>query len=179
MAKWNEHNASAVWDVTPNGVTDRVRIDKVTIVPDNALPLNGGLAGNNPDSRDKTPDLVWGFEWDPASTFYSNTTSKDPGNPFYLEPSLVHEMGHARYLVDNYTWDVANNTDVTQVQITEPTTGQPVAGTALMPYLAFDSVLYYNQSGGVMTGPYGNNVWSPHEAGACSASPGGARSRAT
>jgi hypothetical protein len=166
MAKWNEHNAFSIWDVTPNGVTDRVRVDKITIVPDNALPLNGGLAGNNPDSRDKTPDLVWGFEWDPASTFYSNTTSKDPGNPFYLEPSLVHEMGHARYLVDNYTWDVANNTEVTQVQITEPTTGLPVAGTALMPYLAFNSVLYYNQSGGIMTGPYGNNIWSPHEAGA-------------
>ena len=166
MAKWNEHNATAIWDVTPNGVTDRVRIDKITVVPDGALPLNGGLPSNNPDSRDRTPDLVWGFEWDPNSTFYSNTTSRDPNNPFYLEPSLVHEMGHARYLVDNYTWDVANNTDVTQVQITEPTTGQPVAGTSLMPYLAFNSVLYYNQSGGVMTGPYGNNVWSPHEAGA-------------
>jgi hypothetical protein len=166
MAKWNEHNASAIWDVTPNGVTDRVRIDKITVVPDNALPLNGGLAGNNPDSRDKTVDMMWGFEWDPTSTFYSDTTSKDPGNPFYLEPSLRHEMGHARYLVDNYTWDVANNTEVTQVQIIEPTTGQPVAGTALMPYLAFNSVLYYNQSGGMMTGPYGNNIWSPHEAGA-------------
>jgi hypothetical protein len=166
MAKWNEHNASSIWDVTPNGVTDRVRIDKITVVPDNALPLNGGLAGNNPDSRDKTVDMMWGFEWDPTSTFYSNTTSKDPGNPFYLEPSLVHEMGHARYLVDEYTWDVANNSDVTQVQIIEPTTGRPVAGTSLMPYLAFDSVLYYNQSGGIMTGPYGNNIWSPHEAGA-------------
>ena len=75
-------------------------------------------------------------------------------------------MGHARYLIDNYTYDVANNSSVTQVQIIEPTTGQPVAGTALMPYLAFDSVLYYNQSGGMMTGPYGNNIWSPHEAGA-------------
>lgn len=166
MAKWNEHNATAIWDVTPDGVTDRVRIDKIVIVPDGALPLNGGLASNHPDTRDKTVDMMWGFEWDPASTFYSNTTSRDPGNPFYLEPSLVHEMGHARYLLDNYTWDVANNAQVTQVQIVEPTTGLPVAGTPLMPYLAFNSVLYYNQSGGVMTGSYGNNVWSPHEAGA-------------
>lgn len=166
MAKWNEHNAAAIWDVTPNGVTDRVRIDKIIVVPDGALPLNGGIPGNHPDTRDKTVDMMWGFEWDPSSTFYSNTTSRDPNNPFYLEPSLRHEMGHARYLVDNYTWDVANNASVTQVQITEPTTGRPVAGTALMPYLAFNSVLYYNQSGGMMTGPYGNNIWSPHEAGA-------------
>ena len=166
MAKWNEHNAVSVWDVTPNGVTDRVRIDKIVVVPDGALPLNGGLPSNNPDSRDKTVDMMWGFEWDPTSTFYSNTTSRDPNNPFYLEPSLRHEMGHARYLIDNYTFDVANNSSVTQVQIVEPTTGQPVAGTTLMPYLAFNSVLYYNQSGGMMTGPYGNNVWSPHEAGA-------------
>jgi hypothetical protein len=168
MMKWNEHNASAVWaGITPSGVTDRVRVDKITVVPDGALPLNGGLAGNNPDSRDKTPDLVWGF---PSSalngTFYANTTSRDPGNPFYLEPSLRHEMGHARYQVDEYTWDVANNNDVTQVQITDPTTGQAVAGSVLMPWLAFDSVLYYNQSGGMMTGPWGNNIWSPHEAGA-------------
>ena len=166
MAKWNEHNATAIWDVTPNGVTDRVRIDKIVVVPDGALPLNGGLPGNNPDSRDKTVDMMWGFEWDPNSTFYSNTTSRDPNNPFYLEPSLVHELGHARYLIDNYTYDVHNTTGYRSVQIVEPTTGQPVAGTALMPFLAFGEVLYYNQGGGVMTGPYGNNVWSPHEAGA-------------
>lgn len=165
MAKWNEHNASSIWaGITPDGVTDRVRIDKIVVVPDGALPLNGGLPSNNPAS-DKTVDLMWGFEWNPSSTFYSNTTSKAADNPFYLEPSLVHEMGHARYLVDNYTWDVANNTSVTQVQIIEPTTGRAVAGTSLMPFLAFNSVLYYNQSGGVMTGPYGD-VWSPHEAGA-------------
>lgn len=165
MAKWNEQNAGSIWPNTPQGVPDRVRIDEITIVPDGALPLAGGLAGNNPDLRDKTIDMMWGF---PSSsldgTFYANHTSKDLGNPFFLEPSLRHEMGHARYLIDNYTFDVANNSDVTQVQILEG--GQPVAGTPLMPYLAFDSVLYYNQSGGLMTGPYGNNIWSPHEAGA-------------
>ena len=61
MARWNEHNATAVWDVTPDGVTDRVRIDKIVVVPDGALPLNGGLPSNHPDTRDRTVDMMWGF----------------------------------------------------------------------------------------------------------------------
>ncbi|MCY2953149.1 MAG: choice-of-anchor D domain-containing protein [Planctomycetota bacterium] len=161
MARWNQYNIDAVYPATPNGVQDRVFVDKITVVRDGTLPLHGGIAGNNPDSADKTVDLMWGF---PSSgldgTFYSNHTSKADDNPFYFEPSLVHEMGHARYLIDNYGYDIANNSDVTQVQITE--NGQPVAGTSLMPWLAWDSVLYYNQYGGVMTGPW--HGWSPFEA---------------
>jgi hypothetical protein len=34
-----------------------------------------------------------------------------------------------------------------------------------MPFINFGQVLYYNQSGGIMTGPYGFN-WSPYEAAA-------------
>ena len=162
MRKWNEHNVNAVHPVSPLGVTDRVRIDKITVVPDDALPLNGGLSGNNPDSRDKTPDMVWGFPWNPNSTFYANHTSLSPSNPFHLEPSLIHEMGHARYLIDNYTYDVHNLSSHASVQIME--NGQPVAGSALMPFIAFGEVLYYNQYGGIMTGPW--RGWSPHEAGA-------------
>src|SRR5690606_11867180 len=42
--------------------------------------------------------------------------------------------------------------------------GMPVAGSPLMPYLAFGEALYYNQHGGIMTGPF--TGWSPYEAAA-------------
>lgn len=162
VALWNEFNTNAVYPLTPQGVTDRVRLDKITIVPDGRLPLAGGLASNNPDASDLTIDMQWGF----ASSLlngdsYLNHTSLSRGNAFYLEGSLVHELGHARYLIDYYAMDLANNTTAQQVQILE--NGSQVAGTTLMPYLAWDSVLHYNVNGGHMGGPYGW-VWSPHEA---------------
>jgi hypothetical protein len=162
VSLWNEFNTNAVYPLTPQGVTDRVRLDKVTIVPDGSLPLNGGLPTNNPDNSDRTIDLQWGSDVTILNgTYYSNHTSLDRGNPFYLEPALIHELGHARYLIDYYAMDLHINSSVQQVQILE--NGSPVAGTALMPYLAWDSVLHYNINGGIMGGPYGW-VWSPHEA---------------
>ena len=163
MARWNEHCENAVYPTSPQGVLDRVRIDKIVVVPDGALPLAGGLPGNHPDRNDKTVDLMWGF---PATlldgSMYTDHTNLWEGNAFYLEGSLIHELGHARYLIDNYGYDVANNDSVQQVQIYED--GQPVAGSEWMPFLAWDSVLYYNQNGGIMTGPW--RAWSPYGAAA-------------
>jgi len=169
MSRWNEYSRQAIYPLTPNGVPDRVRIDKIVVVPDGALPLNGGLPSNNPDTRDKSVDLMWGFNIGLLRDgFYANTRKPAPGqsNPFYYEPSLVHELGHARYLIDQYGFDVANNADATQVQIEE--NGRPVAGTPSMPFVNFNAILYYNQFGGVMSGPFGgnDNPWSPYEAAA-------------
>jgi len=164
MARQNELYQQAVWSIAPQGVLDRVRIDKIVVVPDGALPLNGGLPSNHPDTSDKTVDLMWGF---PATllngSFYSNHTAVDDNNPFYIEKSLIHELGHARYLIDCYGFDVHNTASHHSVQIWEGDTY--VAGSDYMPFLAWGEVLYYNQSGGVMTGPYGFN-WSPYEAAA-------------
>ncbi len=167
MAWWNELSAAAVWPIAPAGVLDRVAIDSIIVVPDGALPLAGGIATNNPDLRDRTVDLMWGF---PASLLsgglYANTTAVEPWNAFYRESSLLHELGHARYLIDSYGFDThntAHNGGHDSVQILE--NGVPVAGSTLMPYLAFGVVVYYNKSGGVMSGPYGF-VWSPYEAAA-------------
>ena len=176
MRKQNELYAQAIWPNSPNGALDRVRIDKIVVVPDGALPLSGGLPTNNPDSSDRTVDLMWGFTAggvpsDPnnPNEFYERTTLVDENNPFYIEPSLLHELGHARYLIDSYGFDVHNTykpatgQGYDAVQILE--NGKPVAGTSLMPFLAFGEVLYYNKSGGVMSGPYGFK-WSPYETGA-------------
>jgi len=165
MAKQNELYESAIWPISPSGVLDRVRIDKILVVPDDSLPLGPwGLPTNHPDVRDKTVDLMWGF---PATlldgSMYTNHTSVSEDNPFYIEKSLIHELGHARYLIDCYGFDVHNTASHHAVQIWEGDTY--VAGSQYMPFLAFGEVLYYNQSGGVMSGPYGFQ-WSPYESGA-------------
>ncbi|MCX5833446.1 MAG: PKD domain-containing protein [Deltaproteobacteria bacterium] len=104
VAKWNDMLKAAVFPSTPDGCFDRVRLDRVIIVNDGALPLNGGLPTNHPDTRDKTVDMMWGFEKDILSTgFYSRTT---PNSPFNLEPGLIHELNHARYLVDSYALNI-------------------------------------------------------------------------
>ena len=164
MGRQNELYENAVWPEAPYGVLDRVRIDKIVIVPDGVLPLNGGLATNHPDLSDKTVDLMWGFTAESLTgSFYANHTSLDEGNAFYIERSLIHELGHARYLIDCYGFDVHNTESYQSVQIEED--GELVAGTELMPFLAWGEVLYYNHSGGVMTGPY-EFQWSPYEAAA-------------
>ncbi len=167
MAKQNELYETAIWENSPNGVLDRVRIDRIIVVPDEQLPVNGGTPTNRPDSSDKTIDLQWGFPGNQVDgTFYSNHTSTDLNNPFFIEKSLIHELGHARYLIDCYGFDVhntAHNDGYDSVQIMEGDVY--VGGSHYMPYIAFGEVLYYNQSGGVMTGPY-DFQWSPYEAGA-------------
>ena len=104
VAKWNDMLKTAVFPSTPVGCLDRVRLDQVFIVNDGALPLNGGLPTNHPNMNDKTVDVMWGFEKDILSTgFYSRTT---PNSPFNLEPGLIHELNHARYLVDSYALNI-------------------------------------------------------------------------
>jgi hypothetical protein len=169
MRRQNELYASAIWPISPQGVLDRVRIDKIVVVPDGALPLHGGIATNTPDLWDRTVDLMWGFQsiqLPPNSNFYADHTTAFENNPFYIEQSLIHELGHARYLIDSYGFDVHNTAHHgghDAVQIWEGDVY--VGGSSYMPYLAWDEVLHYNSNGGVMSGPYGFQ-WSPYEAGA-------------
>ena len=96
--------SEARYPSTPDGVLDTWRLDQVIFVDDDRLPLNGGLATNNPDNRDRTVDMMWGFETDiirkPAGQeFYSRTYA---GSPFNQEAGVIHELLHARFLVDSY-----------------------------------------------------------------------------
>ncbi len=164
MAKQNELYAAAIYPgITPHGVSTRVRVDRINVVPDNQLPLNGGIPTNNPDTSDHTVDLMWGFEaYDPGtSSYYSNHTTLDYTNPFWIETGVVHELGHARYLVDSYGFNVHDNDPSNRtVQIYE--NGQWIVGTYL-PWVSTGDMVYQNKYGGVMTGPYGF-VWGPYEA---------------
>jgi hypothetical protein len=116
----------------PLGALDRIRLDKITVVPDGALPLAGGLSGNNPDNRDRTTDLVWGF---PASSgtngFYANHLDAKDENPFWYEGSLIHELGHARYLIDTYGFNVGDRASDPKILVRH--NGVPIGGTPWLP----------------------------------------------
>lgn len=154
VARWNRMFLDAVYPLTPDGVLDRIRCDKIVLVPDGALPLAWGYyPTNHPDTSDHTVDLEWGF---PASLLnhprYQDHTTISDFNQFYFEGSLLHELGHARYLVDVYAFAVHEAT----VQITED--GVPVAGTDLMPLVWGDDV-YHTDVEGLMTAQYTYVDW--------------------
>jgi hypothetical protein len=159
VTRWNDVLfAGAIYPDTPNGVLDRIRLDKITVVPDGALPLNGGLPTNDPDLNDHTVDLEWGFPatliTQASGNFYANTTSATLDNPFYYERSLIHELGHARYLIDNYGFNVHQTPDGTGrdgVPLTE--NGANIVGTPFLPMVSSDAVYYTHQTG-LMNGDY-------------------------
>jgi len=103
LRTWNQVFADAVHPLTPQGVLERVRLDKVTILPDGAWPD----CSNTPIPEDKTVDLVWGFGSEGVGVASGHTCGEFN---FYInhpelqniEPPLLHEMSHARYLVDLY-----------------------------------------------------------------------------
>ena len=109
---FNDMAALAVYPETPQGVLDRMRVQKIVIVPDGALPLSGlpadaSLGANgatHPDQHDRTVDLMWGFRKATLGS-YARGLKLDPLNWFYTGVGALHELGHARYLVDVYAWD--------------------------------------------------------------------------
>lgn len=106
---WNQMFADSITPLTPQGVLDRVRLDKLTVVPDGALP---SCATNFPAPDDKTIDLQWGFPSELVGIQTGHACGAmnhyfDHPDQMNLEYSLMHEMSHARYLVDLYGFDVS------------------------------------------------------------------------
>lgn len=131
----------AAYPDTPQGALDRVRLDAVHIVPDGALPLDaaafsiGGAFDPTlarPNVADRTVDIQWGFP-KALVTDVSNSdhTSLATENQFYYSGFIQHEMGHARYLVDVYAWDVYDATAGSRIDIFEG--GERVVGSRYMP----------------------------------------------
>jgi hypothetical protein len=114
---YNDMAKMAVYPETPEGVQDRWRIEKIVVVPDDALPLappvvpqrgrDASPGSTQPDVRDRSVDLMWGFR---ANTVggYGDTRNAMLANPFYVAPIVIHELGHARYLTDVYGFDLLN-----------------------------------------------------------------------
>lgn len=142
IAYFNDMAALAVYPETPNGVLDRWRLQKLVIVDDGALPLHGlpddaspgANGGSHPDKDDQTVDLMWGFRTATLGA-YQDVTTLGPSNPFYVNGALFHELGHARYLVDIYAWNVRHQPPNFVVDIQE--NGESIVGPYVAPVYAW------------------------------------------
>lgn len=115
ITHYNDLAAMAVYPETPHGVIDRWRLQKIVLVPDEALPLvkppdylaRGGEPNGmtHPDMSDRTVDLQIGLRTSTLRS-YQQTGGATFGNPFYLNAVMLHELGHARYLTDVYGFDI-------------------------------------------------------------------------
>jgi hypothetical protein len=146
---WNTMHANAITPSTPQGVLDRVRLDKIVVVPDGALPLRGwGYATNNPDTDDRSIDMQWGFPWDPKHATVLRTSLVDSGNVFFHDNGVVHELYHARYAVDNYGFNIhANPGHLTRDTIHVTEGGVSIVGTRYLPQVREDMVYETRQQG--------------------------------
>jgi hypothetical protein len=140
IKKWNSMAGRAIYPETPSGVLDRIRIDKIDILPD------GSITGFYcPEKEDRTIDLQWGIPaemFDAASIFYRNDDLDYYGN------TMLHELGHARYLVDIYAFDLYDGYRSQSISIEEE--GKRVAGSKYMPYVGPLRQVYDSPEHGIM-----------------------------
>jgi hypothetical protein len=142
IARWNDILARAVFPTTPEGALDRIRLDRVVVLPD----------GRRPKNEELDTDLHWVFLNDPSISRFLHKGA--PPMVLADQTIILHELLHQRGLTDLYAYHVvhgdAGRTE-SRVDITE--NGRPVVGTFLMPPLSPRSsllVVYNLDMDGVM-----------------------------
>lgn len=159
---WNLMLKAARYPYTPHGCRDRIRLDRVVVVPDGALPMKGGLPSNNPNNDDKTVDLIWGFPWKVDQLGKGldlervrTSMSGDGWHWFFMDLALFHELGHARYLIDGYGFDVHTGQHDNRKICIRDDAGNEILGT----YLHDDGIVHWNKYPGLMGGNYHLLSW--------------------
>ncbi len=108
---WNDMLAEARWPSSPDGVLDRVRVDKIVVVPDGDLRCE-----TNRPVVDREVDLMWGLPSEivgvasPARCNWLPRYRDDP-SVWDTDIGILHELSHARYLVDLYGLNVGAHRD--------------------------------------------------------------------
>lgn len=120
---YNQMAAAAVYPETPDGVLDRWRLDRIVVVP------AGQLYSQDPSDR-RTVDLIWGFSAEAADFFWHwfDAGLRGLGANIY-DGTLIHELGHDRYLLDVYQTRVYDARPPHRVDVTEG--GESIIGTYL------------------------------------------------
>ena len=126
--QYNEMAPLAIYPETPHGVLDRWRIDDIHLVEDGALPIvppgaevrdwGAGEASwpvLYPNSADRTIDIQWGFPKSSVFAYSANTSWT------LLYDSFIHELGHARYAIDVYGWNLDDTHDLIEIEPKPPT----------------------------------------------------------
>ncbi len=97
VALMNDLFRAAIYPTTPQGVTERVRLDMITIHQDGEL---------DPEGTHAPEDLEWDGRWGFKSTYLRDQFYEK--NPWAIahEWSLIHELGHQLGRIDLYCLDV-------------------------------------------------------------------------
>lgn len=142
---FNEMAASAIYPDTPDGVLDRWRIDEIHLVEDGALPLTPPYseahdwgAGSDtgtiyPNVLDHSIDMQWGFPASTASHWNNGDNwTMTTGN------SIIHELSHARTMIDVYASNITRDGDVVPLQPAPPAqSGNTIYSTPLHGLMHF------------------------------------------
>lgn len=127
IREWNRIFRESTYPAFPEGTHERARLDRVVVVDDGALPLDGLRAAWSTPAKDETVDVMWGFPSDPGASPYHRGFYDGEGGPrltmeesnqFYIDYILLHELSHARYLVDWYAWNFNPHPGMDDVLVT-------------------------------------------------------------
>ena len=138
VSRLNSLFAAARYPETPDGVLDRVRLDKIAIVPDGSLGPPSSTHHPAPD--DHTVDLEYSFESYLVDHLGPPTGSRAKYSPvFGYRGAFLHELGHARYLIDVYLWNLIDGWFGNRIGIEEG--GAPLLGSKYLPLLGPQQIL--------------------------------------
>ena len=150
IRRWNALLARAVSPSTPEGVVDRLRLDRLVVMPD----------GTTPRALDfMVADFCWFFPAENRDARFMSQTMDL--NRLGEQTIVLHELLHERGLTDTYDYDVLHQwaTGGSKVEIAED--GRRVAGTFLMPARFASNlgmVLYRRPIQGLMSSLYRRNA---------------------
>ena len=134
------------YPTAPTGASTRVRLDKITVVPDGTLfDLNWQHA-----PIEGTTDVQWGFSVDE----YSNCSMECQTTPWWVDHELMHYL-YGR--IDLYAFDVQAG----DVKVKDDT-GHLIAGTPALPYLQWDVVHYARPNYDLMHHPSDSAIFSDY-----------------
>ena len=104
---FNHQFAISKHPLTPEGITERIN-GEMFIIPDpESANDTFGVNGNKFGKLNKTIDLIWGHVMDKSCSWaaFKYDRLRDDwrkGSYPYIDTPLIHEVSHARYLIDLY-----------------------------------------------------------------------------
>jgi len=125
----------SVFPLAPEGVLSRVRLDKITVVPDETL---FNLYAHAP--REYTTDAQWGFS---VEEYLNCSLPNCYATPWWVDHELMHYL-YGR--IDIYSLGVQGG----DVNVRDEH-GNLIAGTPLLPYIHWDVVHYQSRSWDLMS----------------------------
>lgn len=167
FAKMNQMMAAAKYPTSPNGITTRVRIDKVII----ANELDASTSPLNNDPLAYFNDGKWQFvDGDTTNAYGNNGWYQQYVNQFATnyDYGLIHELSHQLGMIDMYRFNIKNDpTNNNGVQVLD-NNGRLVDSNALPPVFTSPGLM-----GGGNTAPYNSEIaYDSHQAAAMNTNAG-------